>query len=108
MPLGVVLAPFIAFLGFKALKEHQSAAHQGILYLLLTFAFSSLALLVIIKTTGNRFWLFMVPIYALLICASIASLADWFRAKDSYPTLHLGRLGCVDILTQPDESTHKV
>jgi 4-amino-4-deoxy-L-arabinose transferase-like glycosyltransferase len=78
VPLGLLLAPVVAVLGFRAFRDRREVASFGILYLLLLFGIWALGMHGYIKISGTRFWIGIAPVYVLLLLLSIDLLREWF------------------------------
>lgn len=78
IPLGVLFAPIVVFLGCSALRARHVGVNQGIVFALLVFLIYALALTTVVRQFQLRFWILALPIYALLLGISAATLRDQF------------------------------
>ena len=82
-PSGLSFLPLAIFLAAKTVVGRRADPHLGLTYALLIFGAGGLAVLVIVNFEQARFWLFLLPFNALIVCASAAALLEHFgrRAK---------------------------
>ena len=76
VPFGLLFMPLVGLLAFRSVQRRHLEGSQGNLYALLTFGVCVLAVSAIVNTTGTRIWVFVLPIYALILSASAAMLTD--------------------------------
>jgi 4-amino-4-deoxy-L-arabinose transferase-like glycosyltransferase len=82
VPLGLLLVPVLAVLGFRAIREPRGDSNLGTLYLLMLFGIWALGVLGYVRISGVRFWIGIVPVYALLLLLGINTLSKWFLASE--------------------------
>jgi hypothetical protein len=82
VPLSALFSPLIALLVFTAYKHRHIEANQGIVYAFLILVICGLLTMLVIKTLAPRFWVMALPVYATLLCTSIAHAVTWFTGKD--------------------------
>ena len=91
LPLGLSFLPVAVFLAIKSARWRRLDMHSGLTYALALFTFGGLAVLIVITTAENRFWLFILPIYAVIICTVVAALVEPIgRRSKNWLDLHLG------------------
>jgi len=86
-PFGLSFLPIAVFLAAKAFFWRQPDPHLGLTYVLLLFAAGGLAVLIFVNFAEARFWFFILPFNAVIVCASVAALLEhlgstpkkWFR-----------------------------
>ena len=83
-PSGLSFLPLAIFLAAKTVLGRRADPHLGLTYALLIFGAGGLAVLIIVNFEQARFWLFLLPFNALIVCASVAALLEHFgrRAKE--------------------------
>ena len=80
-PFGLSFLPLAIFLAAKTVLGRRADPHLGLTYALLIFGAGGLAVLIIVNLEQGRFWLFLLPFNALIVCASVAALLEHFRRR---------------------------
>ncbi|MCI0437862.1 MAG: glycosyltransferase family 39 protein [Chloroflexi bacterium] len=81
MPLAVMAAALAA----RSERWRWLDENNGAAYLLIVFAICAAALTVALSTNGARFWLFILPLYALLACVGAATLLEALGISKNAP-----------------------
>lgn len=80
VPAGISMLPVMAVVAAVTLnRRSKSRADNGMLFLMMVFVVQALLIPLVLKTTGVRFWVPLLPIYVVLIVMSLASIVTAAR-----------------------------
>jgi hypothetical protein len=96
VPLGILVAPWVALVMARALLQPRDPVHRGVIFTAVFFAVGALAIFAAIQIIHWRFWFMLLPFQALFVAIGGAGLLRWLRNSKTAPrTRGLRRLAPV-------------
>lgn len=83
LPFGLCLVPLLLALVYHSYRRRHDLSNRGTIYTFISFAACALATILIVEAADTRFWLMILPFYALLLCSGIAMLISMFKEAPS-------------------------